>query len=156
MTTHTITITDAQRQTLKELAYWAQTSDSITEAESDVLDHILATPAPIATPKGHSIKEYKLTQRNDVPACFRGVALTKEYLGAFIASDVHVFRTIGGEYLLYVGTVGYQRTRAHINQLYRNADTLTATDVVRACNGLPSYAEPALKALGLKTAEHIS
>lgn len=156
MQQHIITLTADQRKTLAELAAWAQTSDSITDAESNVLDHMLATPAPIAVPEGHSIKEYKLTQRNDVPACFRGVALTKEYLGAFIASDVHVFRTVGGEYLLYVGTVGHQRTRTHINQLYRNADTLTATDVVRACNGLPSYAEPALKALGLKTAEHIS
>ena len=58
MTTHTITITDAQRKTLKELVHWAATSDCISEEEVEVLEHFLATPVPITVPEGIEQGDY--------------------------------------------------------------------------------------------------
>lgn len=157
MTTHTITLTDAQRQTLKVLAAWAQTSASLSEAETAVLDHILREPAPIAVPEGRTMKEYRLTIDGSAPVTFCGVHLTdREIFGSFVATDVHVFRTKSGEYLLYVGSVGYQTTRTHAQRLYRHADRMTAQEVISACLGRVDDAKPALQALGLNTVERIA
>jgi len=162
MTLFTVTITETQRDTLKELAYWAQTSDSITEAESAVLDHLLAVPAPISTPKGRKMKEFHLEIRGSAPVTFCGVNLTpQEILGTHVSTDVHVFRTKAGEYLLYVGSVGSQNTRAPVGKVYRHADKMTSQEIILACNGgrgnnAAADAKHALETLGLNTVERIA
>lgn len=158
----TVTLTAEQHQTLKQLAYWAQTSDSITEEESAVLDHLLAKPAPFPIPEGKEMREFRLEPRGVAPITFSGVLLTpQEILGTYVLGGVHVFRTQAGEYLLYVASVGYQTTTADVQRLYRNADKMTSQEVISACvggrgNNAASDAKYALQALGLDTEQRIA
>lgn len=160
--TITVTLTEAQRTTIKEFAAWTQTSDSITEAESAVLDHLLAVPAPISIPEGRKMKEFHLDVRGCAPVTFCGVNLTShEIIGTHVATSIHVFRTKAGEYLLYVGNVGSQNTLALVGKLYRHADAMTSQEVISACNGgrgnnAAADAKKALEALGLNTVERIA
>lgn len=115
----------------------------------------------VSTPEGRKMKEFHLTLRGRAPVTFCGINLTPEEIrGTHVFTDVHVFLTKAGEYLLYVGTVGYQTTRAPVGRVYRHADKMTTQEVVSACDGgrgnnAAADAKHALEALGLDTVERI-
>ena len=108
---------------------------------------------------------YTLHRRGDVPLSFDGTLLSPDnghniYANrraqkATVMSGIHVFRTKGGELLLYVGSHGYQRTHQMPQRVYRNADALTRTQIVEACGGSVDSAKGALTALGKQLIEEI-
>ncbi len=108
---------------------------------------------------------YTLHRRGDVPLSFEGTLLScdagnnihsyHKARKATVMSGIHVFRTKGGETLLYVGSHGSQITHQMPQVVYRAADKLTRTQIISACGGSAQYAREALTALGKDLIETI-